>query len=85
MCSNAGGSYNALTKTYAGSDGTNDNCDAVMTALNAPGDAVFGGCPFDTSPIAVGCHSQGAERYRCTEATTAGANASGVRRACACN
>lgn len=87
-CSAAGLSYDDATRTYAGSDGTNSQCDEVLTALTFVGglpssdsSCVVGvGCstlinPFPTPPDAVRCTSP---------ATDAGSSAPAVVRACAC-
>jgi hypothetical protein len=68
------------TRSYAGSDGTQPNCWAVLDAL---GDSSI---PFGDSPNApgLGCYVELGERVRCTYPTTAAATYPSVRRACAC-
>lgn len=82
-CSGHGG-YNAATLTYAGTSGTTANCDAVMTAIGAPGAGTSStgcglgvGCVYDVATPA---------RFICTGTATNAADAyAGGRRACACN
>ena len=78
------GGYNAATLTYAGSDGTNANCESVLDALGAPGTAVTD-LAFNKG---VGCFAYPVNslRYRDTGAATTGAATYSVySRACACN
>ena len=74
--------YDTATASYAGSEGTDANCEAVAHALN-PGAAFVGpaNCPF-----ALGCmYLVGSGNFRCTTpATTASASAGTVQRFCAC-
>ena len=79
------GGYNAATLTYAGSDGTNANCESVLTALG-----VSGTVNYLTTVNGIGCaayvYSGGSIRYRFIgEATNSSATYSIYRRACACN
>lgn len=82
VCTGHGG-YNAATLSYAGSDGTNGNCQSVLEALNAgpPGGGV------STNGFTLGCmtNASGTARYRGTGATVEGSNGAAYRRACACN
>lgn len=79
ICYDNGG-YNAATLSYAGSGGSNANCQAVLDALKAPGT----GAP-STTASAAGCHVNGTTRRRGTTATTGAASGNNVFRACACN
>ncbi len=84
VCEGRGG-YDEATKSFAGSGGSNENCDAVLGALGAPvtitevSNTVPGsvgvGCAFLPSLIM---------RVRDELATTADAVNSYARRACAC-
>lgn len=80
VCSSRGG-YNSATGTFAGSSGSDVNCEAVLNALSAPAGAIGsagndGGCYFATSK---------SQRKRGTTSTTAGFSDAGMDRACACN
>ncbi len=85
VCASHGG-YNACTRSYAGSDGANPNCDAVLTALSIPS-------PGTTSTLigsgsGVGCFYMdvAGTRYWVRDTpTTADATYMLARRACACN
>lgn len=85
VCSSHGG-YDECTRTFAGSDGTLANCDAVLTALGEPN-------PGTTEEIygfhsGVGCNTMYLENNRywvAIPATTEGATAAMARRVCACN
>jgi hypothetical protein len=84
VCSGKSRSYNSSTLTYAGSLGTDANCEAVLTALGIGGTGVV-----DAGPGAgIGCfHLPTAMpgRFReVTPATTAAASSVNERRACAC-
>jgi hypothetical protein len=84
VCATHGG-YNEATRTYAGSEGTNAHCQAVLDALGAPGGAVgtLGG-----TGKGVGCVYMTAvdERYRIADMpTTPNDVYTWCRRACACN
>lgn len=81
VCSTHGG-YNAATGTYAGSSGSNANCQNVMTTLGASGGSVTDlGC--SGSYVGNGCFVYNGNRYRCTNSTD-GTSYLG-QRACACN
>lgn len=81
--------YNAATRTYAGSGGTNANCAAVLDALGAPGGGVstvggglsgaqrYAGCQYDDG--------KAAERLRGTDLTESDRALNNHLRACACN
>lgn len=85
-CSARGLEYDEATRLFAGSDGTDENCGAVLDALGAPAGVVGQaacvdgeGCIYDT--VTPG-------RYRCVEPAT---NSTAIsdpglddRRACAC-
>lgn len=77
-CSTRGG-YDEATRTFAGSDGSDANCDAVLDAIGAPS-ATLG-----TFALAHGCSFFNGQRRRYSAPTTAEAATAGIRRACACN
>ncbi|MFA5161280.1 MAG: hypothetical protein WC421_03455 [Elusimicrobiales bacterium] len=77
-CSSHGG-YNAATKTYAGSTGTDAHCQSVASAIGLG--SWMGGCSLQ-----IGCsNSLGMGVARCSGDTTADASAYNCPRACACN
>lgn len=80
-CAAAGFPYDEATRTFAGSDGTDANCQLVLDAFQAPGGAVA------TNPncsAGFGCATEpGPSRFRCTAPTDPDAAFAG-RRACAC-
>lgn len=77
----AHGGYSAATSTFAGSDGTNANCQLVLNALGTAG----GVTDWDDS-VGVGCYKWGSSGWRApTPTTTPEASASGYYRACACS
>jgi len=81
-CNNAGLLYDDATRTYAGSDGSDADCTAVLDALAVTGSGVtFSGCG-----VGVGCgyDNGGSGRLRCSDATTSSASFSTFDRACAC-
>lgn len=84
VCASHGG-YNSATRSYAGASGSTANCEAVLTALNAPGSTVTSD---NTCPVALECVYSVATmlRIQCTNGaeSAAASNAAGVR-ACACN
>src|SRR5262249_605365 len=87
-CAAQGRVYDAATATYAGSSGTNANCEAVLTALGHPGSvpdlsltASGIGCSWITICIE-GCASLGIREIG--ETTTSGASVPFSERACAC-
>jgi hypothetical protein len=81
-CSARGG-YNDGTRTYAGSDGTNENCDAVFDALGVPGPGTTILLPGSGQGLGCTCHL--GDRYRVEDTpTTEVALAPNQRRACAC-
>ena len=80
-CSTHGGCNLAGTKDYAGSGGSDANCQAVLVALGYPAGAVLGqsttaGCFFNAVSI---------KRMRGSITTTCAASNAKFRRACACN
>lgn len=83
VCSTHGG-YDSATESYAGMAGSDNNCNAVLTALGeanlnyiAGACAVGAGCFYDS----VGLNS----RARCIDTpATAAYSHSNYRRACAC-
>jgi hypothetical protein len=84
-CAAEGRVYDAATATYAGSSGTNANCEAVLTALGHPG----GVSDASLSVGGIGC-SRDCFRFGCPgfreigETTTSGASFAQSQRACAC-
>jgi hypothetical protein len=82
VCEGVGFPYDEATRTYAGSDGTNEHCGEVLDALGALASPPFA---IDCSPDGLGCvrESGSQDSFRCTDPTTADAGESG-RRACAC-
>lgn len=78
----AHGGYHSATRSYAGSDGTDARCTAVLNALGYDGSPVTRGW----TSYGVGCGYSGrAIRYAAPYTTTAGATAPGRQRVCACN
>jgi hypothetical protein len=82
VCDGVGFPYDEATRTYAGSEGTDEHCEQVLAALGALGAPPF---PIDCSPDGLGCvrESGSQDSFRCTDPTTADAGDSGMR-ACAC-
>jgi hypothetical protein len=82
VCAAVGFPYDEATRTYAGSDGTDEHCDLVLDALGAFGSPVFA---IDCSPDGLGCvkESGSMDRFRCSDPTEPDAGESGLR-ACAC-
>lgn len=80
VCASHGG-YNNATGTFAGSSGSNSNCNAVLTMLGkGTGNA------GDTSVGGIGCYvSFSNSRGRSINPTTAAATNTYASRACACN
>lgn len=79
-CAAVSGTCNlAGTKDYAGSGGTNTNCDAVLSALG------FGNAGVSALVNADGCQYISSTRYRGSLATTCAASGASVNRACACD
>ncbi|MBI5502767.1 MAG: hypothetical protein HY907_21155 [Deltaproteobacteria bacterium] len=80
----AHGGYDDATRTYAGSSGTDANCDAVLDALGAGGSATS---TLSGSGAGVGCFLMNMvdSRYRVQDTpTTPAATYLLARRACAC-
>lgn len=75
--------YDAATLSYAGSGGNDGNCITVLNALLNP-DPTFNGNGVGEH---AGCvaYNSGANGFRYTDATTAGASVGGEQRACACS
>lgn len=84
-CSGASLSYSTITRSYAGSDGTDANCAQVLTALT--GTAVTeGDVSIGTTIDYKGCYSSGKKTaVRGQGATSEGSSSSPERRVCACN
>lgn len=70
------------TRNYAGSAGTNANCQAVLDALGAPADASMG-----STPVALGCYygTSMTGRTRGSSTTTCASSTGTTNRACVCN
>lgn len=87
-CVGAGLAYDEATRTYAGSDGTDGQCEAVFDALGvAPSVLNVGPCGGDD--LALGCVEDqfggGSQRIRCSSpSTNSSAFSTDARRACAC-
>lgn len=79
-CANHGG-YHEATRTYAGSDGTNANCTAVMSALGVPVS-----CDCNVTSWGAGCYTRDDFAFVCRDTlpTTALASVFERHRACAC-
>lgn len=73
--------YSLATRDYAGSGGSNPNCQAVLTALEAPGTTTN-----SYSHTAAGCgySSSLSSRFRMTVETDPNQSSITARRACAC-
>jgi hypothetical protein len=85
-CVGAGLSYDEATRTYAGSDGTDEQCEEVLDALGTPADPFVGNAGFCVDG-AMGCFHDSfeTERTRCDQLpTTAFAAVGDAQRACAC-
>lgn len=81
VCSGVGGTYDPATASYAGSGGSDANCQNVLLALGSTATFATGGI----CSIGLGCASAGSFDLRCpTPATTAAAAGAGFRRPCAC-
>ncbi len=80
VCGNVGLIYDPATRSFAGSDGTNSNCQEVLDALG------LGSGSVSTTSNNRGCQfrSSNNTRYRGTQATTSSGRSSGYLRACAC-
>lgn len=77
VCASRGGCNLTGIKDYAGSSGSDANCEAVLTALGKPG------TPFASSLNGVGCIYLGAN-IRDSFTTTCAATNGSAERACAC-
>src|SRR5262245_59540823 len=88
-CAAQGMVYDGATATYAGSAGTNANCEAVLTALGHPG-SVVNAAPGGSGGL--GCYWFTVCIFTCGEVgvrdigetTTSGASFEPAERACAC-
>ena len=82
VCTNYGG-YHSATRTYAGDQGTNTQCNNVLTALGAAGSSTTN---TTSGQGGVGCMEyNGTTRYRITDPITDGSSTgSAHKRACAC-
>jgi hypothetical protein len=93
ICSNQGLSYDVATRDYAGSGGTNEQCQSVLDALNNGGTDTGAGMPGNPSSCGMGygcCYdavdTNWGPRIRCgTPETDESANYVNTRRVCACN
>ena len=90
VCAGVGLTYDDATRTVAGSDGTDANCEAVLTALGAVFEPGFD-APSATCSAGLGCFSDvlldgsfPGEGRCAIPATAATATKPWVRRACAC-
>ena len=78
----AHGGFDDATRGFAGSEGTDEHCAAVLDALDASGSSVY---PLMEIGAGIGCVSLPDARYRVDdETTTAEATYVLARRACAC-
>ena len=80
VCSNLSLSYDIATRNYAGSSGSNANCDSIMVGLGIGGSStttIFSnrGCQFRPSNNT---------RRRGTNTTSSSSSSSSYRRVCAC-
>lgn len=82
-CTSLSKTCDAETINYAGSSGTDANCEAVLQALGIPGALTN---PSDEScPSGLGCFVSGTSTYRCASPNTGCGSASFLtKRACAC-
>ncbi len=84
-CAAAGFAYDEATRTYAGSDGTDANCMAVLAALGETGPFYGGSTDCNPGP-GLGCGDLTGATGRCAlPPTTADAAFGGFTRACACD
>jgi hypothetical protein len=84
VCSPHGG-YHEATRTFAGSDGTNWDCNDVLDALDAPGDSTG---TLSASGAGVGCFVMNLvdDRFRVADVPTNATDTYTLGlRACACN
>jgi len=83
VCAGQGKLYDAATATYAGSGGTDAQCEAVLIALGLPGPHNFSGTTSCAQGF--GCANSSSGSLHCdSPATTAGASTPTLSRACAC-
>lgn len=79
VCAANGLVYDDLTRTIAGSEGSDFNCNVLLDALNAPTIVV------NTCTLGLGCELEGNQPTRCTSPTTTATDSSPTsRRVCAC-
>ncbi|MBM9593931.1 hypothetical protein [Roseitranquillus sediminis] len=81
VCSGESLYYDEATRSYAGSDGTNANCVAVLYALGATGTTVS---TYSFTAAGCGYSSSLSSRFRMTVATRSAQSSGTARRACAC-
>nr|MDJ0767129.1 hypothetical protein [Myxococcota bacterium] len=86
VCADHGG-YHEATRTYAGSDGTNAQCNDLLTAFGAAATFTDDGYFEQAEGIGIGCSEyEKSERRRITAPTTDDISyVWGYRRVCACN
>ncbi len=86
ICASRGG-YDAKTRDFAGSGGTNTNCQLILDALGAgAGGATIANYTGQATGCSLYSNALGMKsRYRHTDPTTDAAAASGYGRVCACN
>jgi hypothetical protein len=83
VCANVGATYDSATASYAGTGGSDANCQAVLNALVSPDPTFFGS---DTCGVGgIGCMLSNPVGFRCTDTpTNAGDSSATFQRACAC-
>jgi hypothetical protein len=80
-CDVHGLAVDPATTTYAGSSGTDGQCDAVLTAIGAGAPGVTA----TASSFGLGCAVTGSVRFRDTTPTVDAAGIVSIQRACACH
>jgi hypothetical protein len=84
-CAAVGKTCDAATISYAGSQGTNSNCTAVLNALVPPFIALDADCTASVGAVGCWYFAETDEYVRCTAPpTTCAASNPGLHRACAC-
>jgi hypothetical protein len=78
-CASNSLTYHDATRTYAGSSGTDGNCQAVADAFSYPYTVFFG-----TGSSGLGCFASGIQLIRDVNTTSPDASQPGVLRFCAC-
>ncbi len=82
-CAGVGMASHVATRTYAGSDGTDANCQAVAEAVGAVG-SFLGSAPCPGGP-GLGCVDTSLGTIRCTDPPTSfSGGLAGTRQMCAC-